>query len=303
MSDAERLMLIAPSLMERTPAFYRAGALAKAMEAPLHMVAFDYVEGLATAGLVNEEALEQMREGYIERHHQWLEEEARLIRQTGVEVTTEVVWVVDALDEIMVHIRELKPSLVIKDLEHQTWITRAVFSSLDLRLLDGCLVPLHLVSKITHSMPRKILAAVDPFRPEEQFDDINETIITTAEKLAAQCGAELHMLYAYDLSYAFATQNYRGMSSSLAETLYETEERAFEKLASRFGVPPERKHLVMGRPARCIEDFARSEGIDVIVMGTIHRNHMTRLLGSTAEQVATHLPCSLLALNPRKADV
>nr|GFC45722.1 hypothetical protein [Tanacetum cinerariifolium] len=123
-------------------------------------------------------------------------------------VTTEVVWVMRAFTEIMVHIRELNPSMVIKDLEHESWITRAMFTSLDLRLLHGCPVPLHLVSHPMHAKPRKVLAAVDPFRPHEQFDDINGEIITAAEKLAAQCGAELHLLYAYDLSYVFASGGY-----------------------------------------------------------------------------------------------
>ena len=65
MVDSKRLMLIASPIMHRTPAFDRAGALAKAMDAPLHIVAFDYVDGLATAGLVNEKALAEMREGYV----------------------------------------------------------------------------------------------------------------------------------------------------------------------------------------------------------------------------------------------
>ncbi len=74
--------------MEHSPAFDRAAALAKAEGAALHIVAFDYLEGLATAGLVNEQALEQMRLGYIERHRQWLEEQARPLRNLGIEVTT-----------------------------------------------------------------------------------------------------------------------------------------------------------------------------------------------------------------------
>lgn len=302
MVDSERLMLIASPIMHRTPAFDRAGALAKAMEAPLHIVAFDYVDGLATAGLVNEKALAEMREGYVERHRQWLEEQAESIRRTGVQVTTEVVWVMRAFTEIMVHIRELNPSMVIKDLEHESWITRAMFTSLDLRLLHGCPVPLHLVSHPMHAKPRKVLAAVDPFRPHEQFDDINGEIITAAEKLAAQCGAELHLLYAYDLSYVFASGGYDGFSSDLAQQLYDTDALAFRKLVDRFGVPQSRQHLVMGNPAKQIEALVRSEGIDVVVMGTVHRRHTRRLLGSTTEQVAYHVPCSLLAIRPHASE-
>jgi hypothetical protein len=46
MSDQSRFMLVASPLMENSPAFDRAAALAKV----------DYLEGLATAGMVNEQA-------------------------------------------------------------------------------------------------------------------------------------------------------------------------------------------------------------------------------------------------------
>ncbi|TDV50290.1 universal stress protein E [Pseudomonas graminis] len=299
MFEPERLMLIASPLMKKTPAFDRAGALAQAKDAALHIVAFDYVDGLASAGLVNERALREMRDGYLARHREWLEEQAQPIRNLGVLVTTEVIWVMQPLDEIMVHIREINPALVIKDVEHESWVSRMLFTSLDLRLLHDCPAPLHLVSKVAHARPRQVLAAVDPFGPSDQFAGINEAIITHAEKLAAQCDAQLHLIYAYDLTAVFASQDATGFSSNLAQTLYEAEEDGFNKLAEQFGVPDERKHLVMGYPAKVIRAFAEAQNIDVIVMGTVHRNRLSALLGSTTEQVAHHMPSSLLAVNPR----
>ena len=90
MSEQSRFMLVTSPLMEHSPALDRAAALAKAEGAALHIVAFDYLEGLATASLVNEKALEQMRLGYVDRHRQWLEDQARPLRKIGVHVTTEV---------------------------------------------------------------------------------------------------------------------------------------------------------------------------------------------------------------------
>ena len=124
MSDSERLLLVASPLMHRTPAFDRAAALAKAKGVPLHIVAFDYVEGLATAGLVNEQALSEMREGYLLRHRQWLEEQAVSLRNLKIVVTTEVVWVQRPLEEILRHVKELNPSMLIKDLEHESLLMR-----------------------------------------------------------------------------------------------------------------------------------------------------------------------------------
>lgn len=46
MTDQSRFMLVVSPLMEHSPAFDRAAALAKAAGAALHIVAFDYLEGL-----------------------------------------------------------------------------------------------------------------------------------------------------------------------------------------------------------------------------------------------------------------
>lgn len=148
MSEQSRFMLVVSPLMKNSPAFDRAAALAKASDAALHIVAFDYLEGLATAGMVNEQALEQMRLGYVERHHQWLEDQARPLRKIGVTVTTEVVWVDNPLKEILIHLKEQPMAVLIKALEHESVLSRLMFTPLDIHLLRECPVPLHFVSQV-----------------------------------------------------------------------------------------------------------------------------------------------------------
>ncbi|MBW4968377.1 hypothetical protein KZZ04_18785, partial [Pseudoalteromonas sp. CR1] len=62
MPTLNRILLIAPTEMTRTPAFDRAQALACATGALLHMVAFDYVQALAVAGLFDHDAMARARE-------------------------------------------------------------------------------------------------------------------------------------------------------------------------------------------------------------------------------------------------
>lgn len=300
MAQTERLLLIAPSQTRRTPAFDRAAALAKAKSAALHIVAFDYVEGIARAGLLEQVAIEEMREGYLLTHRQWLEEQASAIRHMGVEVTTEVIWVKHPLDEILYHIREMKPAMVIKDLQHESWLKRALSTTLDMRLLYDSPAPLHLVANVEHGAPRKIVAAVDPFRIDDQFDRLNDKIIMLAEQLATQCDAQLELLYVYDLSYIYALDGGFGYQDCVISELYDNEFRAFDRLADRFGVPADRRHMITGHPAKVIENFMQDNDMDVVVLGTVHRDLMNKLLGSTTEQLANHLPSSLLAVNPRQ---
>ena len=66
MSQTQRLLLVAPDAMIRTPAFDRATELALALDLPLHIVAFDYLELLSVAGLFAPEQVKQARESYLE---------------------------------------------------------------------------------------------------------------------------------------------------------------------------------------------------------------------------------------------
>lgn len=86
MSQTQRLLLIAPPAMTRTPAFERAGALAQAMQLPLHIVAFDYVQALAVAGMFDAEQISVARESYLQRHRDWLADQAAHLSRHGIEV-------------------------------------------------------------------------------------------------------------------------------------------------------------------------------------------------------------------------
>ena len=90
MSQTPRLLLIAPPTMTRTPAFDRAAALARAMQLPLHIVAFNYLQALAIAGLFAPEQINRAREGYLDTHRHWLTEQAVSMSKHGIEVTSEV---------------------------------------------------------------------------------------------------------------------------------------------------------------------------------------------------------------------
>ncbi len=303
MSEQSRFMLVVSPLMENSPAFDRAAALAKASDAALHIVAFDYLEGLATAGMVNDQALEQMRLGYVERHRQWLEEQARPLRKIGVHVTTEVVWVQRPLQEILIHLKEQPMAVLIKALEHESLLSRLMFTPLDIHLLRECPVPLHFVSHVHNVLPRKILAAVDPFHQDDQYEDFNDRILREASKLASICNAELDVIYAHDLSSIsadeFGFDNASAFfSSGNAKSLFDAQGDAFHELAERNGIPPERQHMIMGNPAKVLSSYADAYDIDIIVMGRIGHRGMERLVGSTVEHLLYKMPCSAWVVSP-----
>ncbi|MFS2155795.1 universal stress protein [Pseudomonas sp. Pseusp122] len=303
MSEQPRFMLITPSRMQDNAIFDRAAALAKAHDAALHIVAFDYLEGLVTADLVNEQIREVLGKNYVERHRQWLEQRASLLREQGLSVTTEVVWVDNPLDEILIHLQEQPMTGLLKSIEYHSQLSRLIFTPLDIQLLRKCPTPLHFVGDAKHALPRRIMAAVDPFHRDGRYQDLNDRILHEAVKLASACNATIHVIYAHDLSSISAMEfgfdnGSPFFSSKTARTLFEAQSDAFNELADRNGIPPEQRHMIMGTPTKVLSSYASAYDIDVIVMGRVGHGDQDHLVGSTVESLLYEMPCSLWVLAP-----
>lgn len=150
MQKLNRILLIVPTEMIRTPAFDRAQALAWATGASLHIVAFDYVDKLAVAGLFDHEAVIRAQEGYLKVHRHWLEQQAGL---AGGQVTSEVVWAKASPSHVLDYVNDFHADLLVKDIHHVPALERAFHHPLDWRLLRDCEAHLHLVTKARNPNP------------------------------------------------------------------------------------------------------------------------------------------------------
>jgi universal stress protein E len=218
-----------------------------------------------------------------------------------------VTWVERPLQEIMIHLRETPMAALIKTVDPESWISRLMFTPLDVHLLRECEVPLHFVNKVAHARPRKILAAIDPFHHDGRYQGLNDRILGEANKLAASCDAELEVIYAYDLSSITAAEYGFGngstfFSSTLARQLYESQGAAFDALAERNGIAPEQRRMIMGDPAKVLASYAGSHEIDVVVMGRVRYGGLDKLIGSTVESLLYKMPCSLWVIAPQQFD-
>ncbi|AHL34444.1 universal stress protein [Pseudomonas brassicacearum] len=303
MSQTQRLLLLAPDAMIRTPAFDRATELALAMDLPLHIVAIDYLDLLSVAGLFAPDQVKRAREGYLETHRHWLWQQAELARRHGVEVTCEVVWGKDPYQALQQYVKEMPLTLIIKDAQPEPAMKRIFFTPLDWRLLRDCPVPVHLVTDSRHPRPRRILAIVDVLRSEDQDLVFNDRIVDAAVKLAEQCNAQVELLHAFDWTAVYASDMGMGalpLATGLYEALGEAQHEVFESLAERHGVAPLQRHFIEGSPLNSICTFAADDQIDVIVMGTTGHRGLDRRLGTTAELILQRAPCSVLAIKPQE---
>lgn len=297
MGQYQRLLLIADQTLHQSPAMLRAVALARASGAELAVRAF--VEPAPVVHVWEDKIDDARYQGYLRRYRRWAADEVERLNEMGLHATVEVVFTTHPLLDILRTVEDFKPDLLIKDVTFEPLLKRVFITPLDCHLLRECSVPVHLVNQARYGLPHRVVAAVDPFDPSTQINGLNDTIIQTANTLALQCDAPLHLLYAYDLSPAFngdAPLASGGWDVDLIEELRQSLHQAFVALADRYGVPPERRHFVMGLPVPVISEFVEHYLADVVVMGTEHRVGIDRLIGSNTERALYSVPGSILAV-------
>jgi universal stress protein E len=297
MGQYQRLLLIADQTLHQSPAMLRAVALARASGAELAVRAF--VEPAPVVHVWEDKIDDARYQGYLRRYRRWAADEVERLNEMGLDATVEVVFTTHPLLDILRTVEDFKPDLLIKDVTFEPLLKRVFITPLDCHLLRECSVPVHLVNQARYGLPHRVVAAVDPFDPSTQINGLNDTIIQTANALALQCDAPLHLLYAYDLSPAFngdAPLASGGWDVDLIEELRQSLHQAFVALADRYGVPPERRHFVMGLPVPVISEFVEHYLADVVVMGTEHRVGIDRLIGSNTERALYSVPGSILAV-------
>lgn len=173
---------------------------------------------------------------------------------------------------------------------------RHKLGSITHKLLRKCPCPVWAVRPDHTGTPNTILAATD-------LTPVGSTAVRYAAWLASRADAELHALHCYQVP--FSAQVSRGRVSEAEEQrrIAQVRERAREKIQADLEAmgAAERGHVhvVCNSPALGIRQAVDELDPDLLVMGTVSRTGIAGLMmGSTAEDLLGHVPCSLLTLKP-----
>ncbi|WP_339544396.1 universal stress protein [Pseudomonas sp. RA_35y_Pfl2_P32] len=296
MSQYQRLLLIINPALRQSPAIHQAGALAGASGASLHIVGL--IKSLGILTLLEGDDWASARASYLQEQDVWLQAQADQLRASGVEVTAYTTWSEDVKSDILEHVSELQPDLLIKQVQQEPLLKRTFFTPMDWHLLRYCPVPTYLVGDQARGLPRKIVAAIDSANDQPQNQKLNERILKQAERLALQCDAELHLITACDITADFLGDlDGAGLAlSDLTRQLRQDLENAFLNTAEHFGVAPERRHFIKGDPVQVLAEFAHQHQVDVLVLGRNQSRGLEKLIGSTTEHLLYQASCSVLAV-------
>jgi nucleotide-binding universal stress UspA family protein len=133
------------------------------------------------------------------------------------------------------------------------------------------------------------------------FGEAADAALTYGRELAARFGATLHLVHVSDdLRLSAFAEAYGELVSQMQADIEEAAGKQLdERLIDSDGSGPatRRAVLISISPVAAIVDYARDNGIDLIVIGTHGRGPVKHfVMGSVAERVVRNAPCPVLTV-------
>lgn len=298
-----RILVIMSDEMVECAAYRRAIKLAEMSGSSLHLCMFAYHPALENLRGRHPAVAEEAINAHVASRREWLGQRSAALWNDGVEAVAQVEWTRLRANSILAKVADLKPDLVIKEIQAESALRRAFFTPLDWELLRLCPAQLMLVRSTAPARPRHIIAAVDVMDTHDKPSGLNDAIVGTAARLAADFHAELDLLHVFQFLPMAADIPAAGPMATdlwarLHDEMRQQQRDAFTRFADRHGVAAARRHF-LEQPVieGAIEDYAVQHHADVLVLGTSYQTGVDRfLIGSTAERLLTLAPCDLLAV-------
>jgi nucleotide-binding universal stress UspA family protein len=177
------------------------------------------------------------------------------------------------------------------------------FGAIDMQLFRQCPCPVWAVGPAATTAPRRVLAAVHATADDAEEQALNRKILNAALLLAGFGGSAVVVFQAWS---AFGEDLLRNHATPDEVTAYvkaafASAQTTLDDLVKSFGgrLGSARVELQKGDPEDLIPRFVVSEGIDLVVMGTVARTGIAGfVIGNTAERLLQRLVCSVFAVKP-----
>lgn len=136
---------------------------------------------------------------------------------------------------------------------------------------------------------KRVLLAVD-------LTEECRRVALRAKNIAQDSNAELHIVHVIEpLSLAYGGDIPMDLSS-VQDQIHEQAKSHLAEFAKSIDIPPNRQHLVFGRPESEIHRIADEDEMDLVVVGSHGRHGLALLLGSTANGVLHGATTDVLAV-------
>lgn len=136
---------------------------------------------------------------------------------------------------------------------------------------------------------QRILVAID-------LTEEAPEVLRKAQRLADNNSATLELLHVVEpVGYAYGGDLPLDLSD-LQKQLEDNARNKLDEYGESYGVSPDNRHVIVGRPGSEIRRQAEERQADLIVIGSHGRHGIQLLLGSTANSVLHGAACDVLAV-------
>jgi nucleotide-binding universal stress UspA family protein len=145
----------------------------------------------------------------------------------------------------------------------------------------------------------KILVPID-------FSEYTPEILAYATEIAEKFQSAIHLIHVIPkMDHFGAYEPFAAVANIIAvqKSLQSEVEKDLAELAKGITGIPVTKAIRRGVSFVEIVDYARTEGIDLVVMSTHGRGGLNLIIGSAAEKVVRKSPCPVLTIRPLKKQV
>lgn len=295
----QHLLVIVDPTREEQPALNRAQWIAERCGARVELLLCDFNPALDNGLMISPQQMERVCILQQTERLDWLERLSAPLRQAGIETACHTRWGKPLCREILAHVAEKQPDLVLKSSSRHGLLKRLFLTNTDWQLIRHCPQPLWMVHRQDWNGQR-LCAALDPLHEADKPAALDRQLIATALELHRRLGLQAEYLHAYmplPQTLAFDTQ-LLGSYEEHAKAVETHHRRALDQLLDAHpAMQREHTHLQLGFPEEAIPEFVRQQGIDLLLMGAVSRNPLeSALVGHTAERVLEDVECDLLVL-------
>lgn len=246
----------------------KAGALARRCGARLELFLCDAESAYALSHAYTSHGVQQARDACIAGGSAWLESIRPVCGGDDLQVSVHVRCESPLFEGIVHRVHEVMPDLVIKEVGGGHDKEGVSLDANDWQLARTCPVPLLLTRVRPWREPLGVAVALD-LSPDEA-PGFAESMVLLADRLANQCGGQVHLLY----------------SGQPAQP-------ALDPTASG------RVQMLRGEAGATLPPLVDRRGYDVLVLGALtHRRNVTPLLGTLTGSLLESCNCDFLLVKP-----
>ena len=229
-----------------------------------------------------------------------LEKIASPLRETGLEVTTNVLEGKSSV-EIIREVTRNGHDLVMRAAKGSDSRSSAFFGNTGSRLLRQCPCSVWLVSENTRLDFKHLLACVNTSSDDAMDQELNQRVFDLASMIQRIHQSKISIIHSWNI---WNEQMLKGRLGQ--ERFAEVEQKTLQVVNERLDdflstqqADEINVALKKGDTDEVITEFAKSEAVDLIILGTVAKSGVTGIVtGSCAEEILNQIECSVLALKP-----